>query len=221
MSDVFQEVDEELKRQHLDKVMRRYGPWAGSVAVAVVVGFAGFSFWQSYEERSQAAAGDALVAGMELVVAGDTAEAADTFSALATDAPGGYRLLARFQEAAAWRLDGDFDRAIMLYDEIAADEETPLEYRELAQFFAGLAVIGRGTVRYDDVESRLSSIATGTGLWRYQALEALAFAAYSTGQFALAASTYRQITDDALAPAGIAARANEMLNFSEASASAD
>ncbi len=221
MSDVFQEVDEELKRRKIDQIARRYGPWVGSVVALIIAVFAGYTFWQNYQESRLAAAGDQLVAGMELVVAGQNNQAAEAFAALAADAPGGYRLIALFQEATARRLAGDLDASIALYDQIAGDESTPSDFRDLARLFSGLAVIGSNTGGYDDIESRLGPVAAGSSPWRYHALEALGFSAYRVGSYGLAASHYRQITDDALAPIGVASRATEMLNLTDSIASAD
>ena len=221
MSDVFQEVDEALRRQQIDKTVRRYGPWVGTLAAVLIAGVAGYTLWQNYQEGRLGAAGDELVAGMELSLAGQNMEAADVFAALAADAPEGYRLLALFQEAAARRLAGDSDRAVLLYDQIAANAGTPPDYRDLGRLFSGLVAIDSGTVRYSEIEMRLAPVATGTSPWRYHALEALGFAAYSAGRYELALSHYRQITDDVSAPVGVASRAAEMLNFTESTASAE
>ena len=218
MSDVFQEVDEELKRQQLDKAFRTYGPFVAVAAVLIIAGYIGYSWWKSEQLARAGEAGDRLIMGMEMMAREQPEIAAGIFAELSADAPGEYVLLAKFQEAAAQRQAGNTDEAVALYDEIAAMGSTPSEYRALAQFYAGLVLLGAETSGYADIAARLEPVADGTSPWRYHARESLAFAAYRSGQYDLAMSHYRQITDDGAAPAGVAARANEMLNLTEASA---
>lgn len=221
MSDVFQEVDEELRRQHLDKVFKTYGPLILSGVIVILVGYAGYMFWQGYQERRASAAADQLVHGIESLVSGDEVGALATFGALADDGPGGYAVLAAFQQAGAMRQMGDLTGAIATYDGIAADNGNDAAFRDLAQFYAGLTAISSPDATYDDITSRLEPVADGDSPWRYHAQEALGYAALREGQNDVAEGYYIRLTADALVPAGIAARANEMLNVAMSAIEAD
>ena len=212
MSDVFQEVDEELRRQHLDKAFKTYGPLVLSAVIVVLAGYAGFMFWQGYQERRAASASDQLVHGIESLARGDEEGALATFSALAENGPEGYAMLAAFQEAAATRQAGELTAAMALYDGIAADGGNPEEFRALARYYGGLTAISSADATYDDITTRLEPVANGNSPWRYHAQEALGYAALREGQNDVAEGFYLRLTEDALVPAGIAARANEMLN---------
>ena len=221
MSDVFQEVDEELRRQHLDKVFKTYGPLILSGLIVILVGYAGFMFWQGYQERRASAAADQLMHGIESLVGGDEEGALATFGALGDSGPDGYAMLAAFQEAGAMRQMGNLTNAIATYDSIAANNGYDAEFRDLAQFYAGLTAISSPDATYEDITNRLEPVATGNSPWRYHAQEALGYAALREGQNDVAETYYESLTADALVPAGIAARANEMLNVALAAVEAE
>lgn len=218
MSDIFQEVDEELKRQHMDKALKTYGPIAVGAVLVILGGVASFNFWQGYQERQADAAGNQLIQGMEFLALGQQDLAAAVFAGLGDSAPEGYALLARFHEAAALRQSGDTASALSLYDEISENSATDQEFRDLARFYSGLAALGNSASTFEDIELRLAPVAEGAGPWRFHAAEALAYAAFRDNRFEDAATRYAALTDDPATPAGIAARATEMLNLTEAAA---
>jgi len=220
VSDVFQEVDEELRRRHLDTVLRTYGPWVAAAAIVFFAGFAGYGFWQSYKESQAAAAGNQLIQGMETLVAGDQIAAAALFAGVANDAPSGYAMLARMQEAAAKRQAGDVEGALAIYDQVAAEAGNPDEFRDLARYYGGLTALGSESATYEDIRARLVPVADGDGPWRFHAREALGYTAFREGEIAVAAEQYQRLTNDPLTPVGVAARATEMLNLTEATTGA-
>jgi len=216
VSDVFQEVDEELKRQQLDKAFRLYGPWVIALVLIVVGGYAGFNFWQDQKDRAAGAAGDQLITAMETLIGGDEEAAAVLFANLADTGPGGYAMLARMQEAAAKRKAGDSASALALYDAVASSGNTPALYQDLARFYGGLTALEAEGVSLEDTLGRLELVADGTSPWRFHAREAMGFAAYRSGSFETAATHYQRLTDDPTTPAGVASRATEMLNLTQA-----
>ena len=220
MSDVFQEVDEDLRRQELEAVWRRFGPWAVGAAVVAIAITSGYMYWQNQKEAALAEAGDQLLGGIELILDGDNAGASASFAALAEDAPGGYRPMALFQQAAALRLEGRLADAILIYDQLADDASLNVDFQNLARLSAGYIALESPVMGFPDIESRLGSVTETAGPWRYHALEVLGFAAYSAGQSETATEHYRQITDDGMAPTSVASRANEMLEMIESAASA-
>ncbi len=220
MSDVFQEVDEDLRQQEMENLWRRFGPWVISAAVIAIAVSSAFMYWRNHQEAVLGDASDKMLTGIEHIIAGENSEAAVEFASLAEAAPDGYRMLALFQQAAAERLSGNLAGAIIIYDQLADDSAIEENFRDLASLYGGLSAVAYPDFGFEDAESRLGPVASGTSPWRYHALEGLGFAAYDAGRFSDATGYYRQITDDALAPEGIAGRANEMLNMTESAASA-
>src|SRR4029453_5148235 len=100
VSDIFQEVDEEVRREQLKKLWERYGHYAVAAAillVAAVGGGRGYGWW---EAKKAAESGAAFEAAATLAEAGKRGEAEAAFAKVAADGTAGYRHLARMREAA-------------------------------------------------------------------------------------------------------------------------
>src|SRR5919199_1668415 len=99
VSDIFQEVDEEVRREQLKKLWDRYGNYvvvAAFLVVAAVAAWRGYSWW---EAKKAAEAGAAFEAAITLAEANRRSEAEAAFAKVAADGTSGYRRLARLREA--------------------------------------------------------------------------------------------------------------------------
>ena len=99
MTDIFREVDEDLRRDQAIVLWRKYGRLLVVFAAAAVLATAGFVVWQNYSESQREAAARSYAQAMELTARNDVAAAA---SAMADVASGGsaYSQMAQLQEAA-------------------------------------------------------------------------------------------------------------------------
>ena len=75
MSDIFHEVDEELRRERLGKLWDRYGIFVIGAAVAIVLATAGHRGWQYWQTTRAAASGDKFVAAVDLADTGQVSDA--------------------------------------------------------------------------------------------------------------------------------------------------
>ncbi len=62
MSDIFREVEEDVRRERLEKIWKAYGGFAVVLAVLVLAGVAGFEVWQRHEAAQRAKTSDAYTA---------------------------------------------------------------------------------------------------------------------------------------------------------------
>ena len=211
MSDeqLFREVDEEVRRDRFEALWKRYGKFAvggaglvAAVAVAVVL-------WLQFQERQRIEAGDRFSAAVQLAASGELEQAAEEFAALAESADSGYRMLARLRQAALLVELGDNDDAITLYDELAADRGVDGVYRDLATL---LSV----TNQADDGDpgtliERLDDLTRDGNPWRFSAKELTGVIAIRAGDNARARELFTDLSGDLDAPAGVRARAAELL----------
>src|SRR5438046_3952308 len=120
VSDIFHEVDEEVRREQLKKLWDRYGNYVVAAAfllVAAVAAWRGYMWW---EAKKAAESGAAFEAASTLAETGKRSEAEAAFAKIAVDGTAGYRHLARLREAAELA-QGDAKAAVAVYDKIAAD----------------------------------------------------------------------------------------------------
>src|ERR1700761_2217335 len=100
VADIFQEVDEEVRREQLQKLWQRYGNFiiAACVLIVLAVGaWRGYEWWQAKKAAESRAAFENAVT---LAEAGKHQEAEAAFAKIAANGTAGYRVLARLREAA-------------------------------------------------------------------------------------------------------------------------
>jgi len=136
VSDIFQEVDEELRRENVAKLWARYGKYIIALAVLVVVATAGVTQWRQYQLRQREAEGARYVTALNLARQGKEQDAADAFAALAHQAAGGHATLARLEAAALKARAGDIDGAVAAYTALADDGSADPIYRDVATLMA-------------------------------------------------------------------------------------
>ena len=111
MSDLFREIDEELRRDNLLKLWSRYGRYIIiAVAVALVIA-GGIVAWREHQLTERRAQSTRYAGALTLARDGKEADAAKVFAAIAAEG-GGYAVLASFEEAALLAMSGDRSAAI-------------------------------------------------------------------------------------------------------------
>lgn len=211
MTDVFREVDEEVRRDQLTAFLRRYGVAFLALAVLIVAGVGAWVWWREHRTAQRAEHGVALTKALTLAQAGDVKASAAAASELAAKASDdGYGLLARFVEASALAEAGDREGALKKLDAVAAD-------RGVDQMFRDLAVLRGAYLRVDEEAApafaqRIAPLLVDGGVWRFSGLELSALSSIRAGDKNAARATLKKITDDAAAPSGLRARAAELLS---------
>jgi len=208
LADIFQEIDEDLRRDRMAKLWARYGKYAIGVAILIVAATAAGVVYKNWREQQYQAAGLKYAEAAFALRDGDKAKAVGGFEALAAQDKSGYGLLARVQ-AAALKAKGD-DKAggLAALNAIAADGSIDQAYRDLATVLAGLYSVDEA--KPDEVIGRMKPLTEGA--WRYTALEVTALAQLKAGDKAAALKTYQGLADDLGAPASLRSRATEIVN---------
>ena len=131
MSDIFREIEEELRRDNLLKLWARYRWYiVGVVGVALLIA-GGIVAWRDYQVSQRRAEAARYAGAQSLARTGKEADAAKLFAGLA-QAGGGYGVLAVFEQAELMARSGDRNGAAQAYDRIAASSELDRELRDLA-----------------------------------------------------------------------------------------
>src|SRR6202453_3686367 len=163
MSDIFQEVDEEVRRDKAVEFSPKHQNRLFAVAVLIVLATAGYRFYEYRRFQASEAAGAAFQQALDLDREGKTAEAQAALAKVAGEAPGGYRALARFAEAA---LIAKSDRkgGATAFDGLANDASLDPLFRDAARLRAALARLAAGDA--EAAKSQLETLATPTGVFR-------------------------------------------------------
>jgi hypothetical protein len=209
VSDIFREIDEELRRENFFKLWQRYGKYVVALAVALVIVTAGMVGWRQYRLQRSQTEGVRYASALALAQQGQDKAAADAFGAMAHEVHGGRGVLARLQEAALRAKDGDAAAAIALYDQVAQDGSVEPVYRDAATLLAGR--YGLDTEDPKAVIARLAPLTDAANPWHATALELTALAQLKAGDKDAARQSYQKLADDLSAPQGARARAAEVV----------
>lgn len=209
VSDLFQEVDEDLRRDRAAALWKRYGNYVIGAAIALVAASAGYSFWRDYSHRQAVAQGHQLYEAATLAARGERDQAMQGFENLARTGSTGYATLARLREADVKAKAGDSAAATAIYRGVADDSAAPTELRHAAAVLAGLHALEK--LDAAELDRQLATLRADNNPWRFSAIELAALAAARAGDAAKARELYAKIADDPSAPAGLRARAAEMV----------
>lgn len=210
MSDIFHEVDEEVRREQLKKLWDRYGHFFIAACILVVLGVGAWRGYQWWDAKKAVEASVRFDAAAQLSEQGKHAEAEAAFAQLAREGTKGYRDLARLREAA--ELAGrDPKAAVAAYDALAGDGASGQPLQDLAVIRAGLILVD--TASLDELTRRLEPAAGAGAPFRHTARELLALAALRVGDTAALKRWSDVITNDAETPADIRARVDMLMTL--------
>lgn len=210
MSDIFREVEEDLRSTQLKALWDRYGILVIGLAVAIVLGTAGAVYWQERIKAKSEAAAAQYLAAEQLALDGKPADAVAQFGKLARETDiKGYALLSRMKEAATRLETSDRTGAVAAYDALAADGSVDALLRSLASLKAALLLFD--TTSADELRLRLNPLAKDDNPVRHSARETLAFLALRENSLGTARKQFEQLAGALDAPRGVRARAAEIL----------
>ena len=209
MSDIFREIDEELRRDNWQQLWARYGRYVVALAVVAVLVTAAVMGWREYQLRQREAEGVRYAAALELSRQGKNAEAADAFAVLAQGSSSGRAALARLAEAVAKAQAGDIDGAVAAYDQLAADSAADPIFRDVANLLSARYALDKGDPKA--AVARLAPLAAPTSPWHGLALELTAAAELKAGDTAKARADFELLAKDTSVSQGVRQRASEML----------
>ena len=204
MADIFQEVDEEVRREQLKKLWQRYGNYIAAACIVVVVAVGAWRGYEWWQGKKAAESGAAFEQAVALADSGKREEAEAAFAKLATDGTAGYRVLARLREAAQIART-DPKAAVTAYEEIAAEGGADQVMRDFAALRAGYLLVD--TSSYADLKAALEPLTGANRAFRHSARELLALSAWKAGDTGAARQWADTILADPQSPPGTRNRA--------------
>ena len=203
MSDIFTEVDEEVRREQLKKLWERYGNYVVAAVFLVVAAVAAWRGYDYYQTRKAAETGAAYDAAARLAEEGKHGEAEAAFAKIVADGTAGYRVLARLREAA--EIAGRDPKAgVAVYDKIAGEMTGQPLISELAAIRAAFLLVD--TAKLDEITHRIEPLAQPGGAFRHSARELLALSAWRNADTAAMRRWTEAARGDPEVPSGVRSR---------------
>jgi hypothetical protein len=215
VADIFDEVDEELRADRAQALLKRYGGVVVAIALLIVGAVAGWQAWRWWQNKQNVAVATEYLNATRIADAAGPAkdargkEAMAALGKVASSAPEGYRTLARLRAAALQADGGNAQAAAALWDQVAADGAADPLLRDFASLMWVNHAIDTGDPAV--IEARLKPLASPENPWHALAREAQALLYMRQGKNDQARETLRPLSQDVTAPEGIRARANILL----------
>jgi hypothetical protein len=207
VSDLFREIEDELRRENLLKLWRRYGKYVIAAAVLALVAGGGVAGWRHHLQSEREAQGARYNDAVTVLRAGKEADAVKQFAALAKE-EGGYGTLAAFEHANLLAREGKEKAAVAAFDRLAGDTGLAPDLRDVAVLLSVMHALPNGDPQA--AIARLKPLTASGKPFRASALDLTAAAMLKAGDRAGALAIYKKLADDLTAPQGVRARAAEM-----------
>lgn len=200
-----EEVSEEVRRDRLFVLMRKYG-WIGIVAVLLLVGGAAYNEWRKANEMASAQQlGDSLMQALEQEDSAARAAALAEVVAEGGQSHGLVNMLLANEQLDA----GDKTAAAATLNALTNDVELPKAYRDLATL--KLVLLSGNDMPVDERRAKLDDLAVGGGAFRLLAEEQLAMLDIEEGNAEAAISRLQDIINDVDVTAGLQGRASQLI----------
>ncbi len=200
-----EEVTEEVRRDRLFALYRKYG-WMVALAVVLIVGGAAYNEYRKAQEVAMARmTGDALLAALSANEAQARARALAGLEANTPDA----NAIVRMTEAAAQVEAGNIEAAVAALDRVASDGEVAVIYRDIAAFKA--LTLQADSLPPETLRQRFSALARPGGALRLLAEEQLALIDIAQGATQAALERLESIRQDAEASPALQQRVTRLI----------
>lgn len=200
MTDIFHEIEEDLRRERFRRLWDRYGLYLILLCVAVVAAAGAWSGYRYWTLQQSQASGARFEAANRMITEGQVKDAEGALDALAKDGTSGYRVLARFRDAGLLART-DKAAAVAAYDALATDASVGAIGQDVARVRAALLLVD--TAPLAEIVQRMQPLADGTGAMRHSARQILALAQLKAGDLAAANKVARSIIEDPEVPPAI------------------
>lgn len=202
------EIDEAVRKDDTSEFLRKYGLAIGGVLAAVLLGLAGYLFWNSQAEAALEADSEELIRTVDYAQASDFRSVRQRTDPLLDAETPGARTSARLMAASAAIELGERARAVELYAQIAADEDAPSALRDLAR-------LREVATNFDDrdpadIIARLEPLAKPGNPFYGSAAELTAIAHLEAGNTQEAGALFAAIAQDEELPSALRDRALQM-----------
>lgn len=203
------EVTEEVRRDRLFAVFRKYG-WIGIAAVVAIVGGAAWNEWQKARARAAAEGfGDALVAAMDGTDPAARVAALDAIPAGGADEAAARGAVTRFLAADEALKAGDRAGALSRLEALSADAAVPDDYRQLATLKA--VILAGASMDPAARDAALAALAQPGAPFRALAMEQQAVALMADGKADEAIALARLVMQEPDATPGLKRRVTQVI----------
>lgn len=206
---LLREVDEELRREQMEKLWERYGIYVIAVALVIVAVVAGKQLWDWRQRALAEAGGRGYEAAVALIEAGKSDEADKALNEIIASGHKGYKSLAELHQAGRELKAGNTKNALAIFEALSTAGGVDATLRAFARIQA--ASLRLGEADFTEMQNRLNDLVDGTTPWRIPARELLGTAAFRAGKLSEARTMLTPLLIDPATPESTQKRVGVLL----------
>jgi hypothetical protein len=203
VSDIFQEVEEDVRRERYEQLWKKYGNYMIAAVAVLVLAVAGYQAWKTYDLSQRQKVSQRYGEASQAAESGNMAKAETDFAALAKDAPSGYASLSKLHLAGALVAQNKRDDAVRLLRELTSNSNPLVADAARLRLAWTLADASPKT----EVAQLLQPLTPADSPWRFAAAEVLAYMDLKAGARAQAIGEYQKLSQEPEASPNLRQRA--------------
>lgn len=157
MTDVFEQVEEEIRSERLKRLARNWLPIVGGILLVALIAALAWWGWQSFQTSRAHEGSIAYQRGLEALQAGDSAGAETAFTEAGDKGNGAYKSMALQQRAGIAVAANRVPDAIQLLDDAAKADGDPILH-DTAVYKSALLMMDNGAT-LEALEAKLEPLA--------------------------------------------------------------
>jgi len=206
MSDMFNEVDEELRKERMEALWKKYGLILITIAVLIIAVVGGSQFWINYQAGKSAASGDKFVEALDAEEDDDAeTNSEEIYLNLVEEGYAGYPLIAKFKLASTLLAQDKIEDAEKLYAEITQEAEQE-EVKNLALIRYSYVLLEKG-----DISAVKDQLAAMSGVWSGIGKEVIAMDYLKKDEKNIAVNLFDEIARDINSSDAVRQRADKAI----------
>ena len=216
MSDIFQEVEEDVRRERYEQLWNKYGNYVIAAAAVLVVAVGGYQAWTAYDTNQRQQVSDKYEGAQKIVGTGKAADAEAQFAELSQSRYSGYATLSKFNLVGTYLAQNKRDQAVALLRELT-------EYSDDAVSSVArlrLAWLEADTRPRGELQTIVEPLTAADNPWRFAAAEVLAYAELRAGSRVQAEADYLKLSQEPEASPGLRDRSSAILQYLKANPTA-
>jgi hypothetical protein len=210
VTDLFEEVEEQLRSDRYRTLARRALPWVIALLAAALVAALAWWGYTTWREREAAKASEQYAAALDAFAQGDETKAAQLWTEVSQSQAPAFKSLALMQLGGLQIADDKVQPAVAYFDQ-AAEAAPHVVIADAARLKSALALLD--TAPYAELEKRLNPLVEDDRPYRIQAREALGFAKLLKGDMGGARGDFLVVSSSLDAPEGVRTRAKAAIEL--------
>jgi len=212
MSDIFQEVDKELREEKYKTIWAKYKYYIIGILIIFIFGVGFNSFWKQYASNEINDRSSRFFAAMELAQEDKTSSILmlQEFISKEKKSAEYHAMIASFAEAAIRRSEKDFSGALKIYDDIG-NNNISVFYKDFAKLSSSEMLIA--TKNISEAKIRLEELSSSSSDLKFIAKEYLGYILINDGNLSKAKDIFKSLAEEASVSLNMKNRSKEILSI--------